>query len=50
MRGDNDGHQSQRMERIDGEQKTSILNVWRLQTVEMSSLRSSNFTENCVYD
>ena len=27
MRGDNDGHQSQRMERIDGEQKTSILNV-----------------------
>ena len=27
MRGDNDGHQSQRMERIEREQKTSILNV-----------------------
>ena len=50
MRGGRDGHQLQRMERFEREQKTGIHNVLRLQIVEMTSLQSSNATEHCVYD
>ena len=50
MRGGRDGHQLQRMERFEREQKTGIHKFLRLQIVEMTSLQSSNATEHCVYD